>query len=378
MFMKGFCPPGQQPGGKSKLMEIQDLLAYWKIVRKWWWVVLVCIGATVGSMLIFTLTAETQYKATVTMQISAPPPQEVPLYSTVGRQALQEEILQTQSGISELLLEGDVVYYTLRDLPEVPMTPSELRQRIEVEIPKDSQLMRVSVSAPDSELAALLANALAEVGLRRYAEFAARSTTNTRQFIEEQLNVAQQEYEKAELELTEFQVTNKIGSLSTAINEQYDLIETLKTQRDLAEAEGDAERRQTLERIILQREAELQNVIGLSSDYYTLVGRVDRARDTYNFMLDKRAEAQIKENQILELGSIQIITLARPPSRPAAPLAPKIVVLGAIVSLLAGILLAFLLEYIAVSADSQQSQAPEKSSSTERVRLAEPLENTSQ
>jgi uncharacterized protein involved in exopolysaccharide biosynthesis len=359
-------------------MEIQDLLAYWKIVRKWWWVVLVCIGATVGSMLIFTLTAETQYKATVTMQISAPPPQEVPLYSTVGRQALQEEILQTQSGISELLLEGDVVYYTLRDLPEVPMTPSELRQRIEVEIPKDSQLMRVSVSAPDSELAALLANALAEVGLRRYAEFAARSTTNTRQFIEEQLNVAQQEYEKAELELTEFQVTNKIGSLSTAINEQYDLIETLKTQRDLAEADADSDRRQALERIILQREAELQNLIGLSSDYYTLVGRVDRARDTYNFMLDKRAEAQIKENQILELGSIQIITLARPPSRPAAPLSPKIVVLGAIVSLLAGILLAFLLEYIAVSADSQQSRALEKSSSTERVRLAEPLENTSQ
>ena len=328
-----------------------------------------------GTMLIVSLVAPAQYRATLTMQISSPPPQEVPLYSTVGRQALQDEIAQTQASLTELLLEGDVVYRTVQSLADVPMTGSELRQRIEIETPRDSHLMRISVSAPNPELAALLANAVVDVGLSQYAQFAARPTTSMRQFIEEQLDVAQHEYEKAEMELTQFQVTNKIGSLTTAINEQYSLIKTLKTQRDLAEAEGRPERSQALDQLIPQREAEMQNLIGLSSDYYTLSGQVDRARKTYNFMLDKKAEAQIKENQILELGSVQIITPARPPSRPTAPLDPKIVALGAIVSLMAGVLLAFLLEYVAASGALQSPAVPEKGSPAERARLAEPLED---
>lgn len=359
-------------------METQDMSAYWRIIRKWWWVIVLLLGATMGTMLVVSLVTEAQYKATLTMQISSPPPQEVPLYSTVGRQALQDEIAQTQASLSELLLEGDVVYRTVQSLVDIPMTGSELRQRIEIEIPKDSHLMRVSVSASNPELAALLANAVVDVGLNQYAQFAARPTTSMRQFIEEQLDVAQLEYEKAEMELTQFQVTNKIGSLSTAINEQYSLIRTLKTQRDLAEAEGHPDRSQALDELIPQREAEMQNLIGLSSDYYTLAGRVDRARDTYNFMLDKKTESQIKENQILELGSVQIITPARPPSRPSAPLDPKIVALGAIVSLMAGVLLAFLLEYMSASGAFQTSGAPEKGPLGERARLAEPLEDAGQ
>jgi len=98
----------------------------------------------------------------------------------------------------------------------------------------------------------------------------------------------------------------------------------------------------------------LQNLIGLSSEYYTLVGRVNRARDTYNFMLDKKAEAQIKENQILELASVQIITPARPPAKPAAAMDSRIIVLGTVVSLIVGVLLAVLLEYLAVSGFLQQ------------------------
>jgi uncharacterized protein involved in exopolysaccharide biosynthesis len=229
------------------------------------------------------------------------------------------------------------------------MKGGDLRQRIAVDIPEGSNLMRVSVKAPESELAALLTNAVVEAGLTQFAELAAQPTAGQRKFIEQQLEVAQEQYASAQAELTEFQVTNKIGSLSTAIDRQYDIIRALKTQQDTAQAGGNDERVDALDRIILEREAELQNLIGLSSQYYTLVGRVDRARDTYNFMLNKKAEAQIKEAQILELGSIQIITPARPPARPAVALDSKIIALGTVVSLLAGVLLAFFLEYLQVS-----------------------------
>jgi uncharacterized protein involved in exopolysaccharide biosynthesis len=273
----------------------------------------------------------------------------VPLYSSLGKQALSDEIERTQTSLTELLIEGNVAYRVLSELPDVPMNGAELRQRIEVNIPEDSHLMRISVKSRSAEMSALLANAVVETALQQYAELAAKPTAGMRQFIEVQLDLAQSEYGAAEAELTQFQVANKIGSLDTALDRQYDLIRTLKATRDIAEADGDAERQRALDAIILDREAELQNLIGLSTEYYTLVGRVNRARDTYNFMLDKKAEAQIKENQILELASVQIITPARPPAKPAAAMDSKIIILATIVSLIAGVLLAVLIEYIQVS-----------------------------
>jgi uncharacterized protein involved in exopolysaccharide biosynthesis len=360
----------------------REILKYLHVIRKWWWVIVLLVGVTLGTMLVIFLSAETQYKATVTVQVSAPPPQEVPLYSNLGRQALRDEIEQTQSSIGELLQEGDVAYRVLKELPDIAMTGGELRQKIEVEIPENSNLMRVSVRAADPEVAALLANAVVETGLAQYAELSARPTSGMRVFIEQQLDVAQAEYGIAESELTQFQVANKIGSLSTALDRQYELIETLKTQRDMSVATGDTERKQTLDKLVLEREAELQNLIGLSSQYYTLVSRVDRARDTYNFMLNKKAEAQIKENQILELGSIQIITSARPPSRPAAAMNTKLLLLAAIASLIAGVLLAFLLEYVTTASNIQgiysfqEDSQGYSSSAGEGPRLSETVEET--
>ena len=54
-------------------------------------------------------------------------------------------------------------------------------------------------------------------------------------------------------------------------------------------------------------------------------------------------------NQIRELESVQIINPALPPQRPVSVISPKIIVLGAVVSFMAGVLLTFLLEYLEVS-----------------------------
>jgi len=330
-------------------MRVQDILAYLKVVRKWWWVIVLLFVSTTSTMLAVAFLVETQYEATVTMQVSAPPPQEVPLYSQYGRQALRDEIEYTRTGFSELLLEGDVPYRALEALPDIGMGGSELRDKITVDIPDNSQLMRIQVRASDAETAALLANTIVEAGRQRYGQLLAQPTANTRKFIEQELQVTQEELKAAEAELAQFQIANKIGSLGSAIDSQYDLIKSLRMQRDLARAEGKAARALAIEETILEREVELQNLIGLSAKYNELVDRVERARSTHNFLSDKSSEAQIKENQILELGSIQIITPARPPRKPVAALSGKLIVLGAVVSGLAGALLTFLLEYVEIS-----------------------------
>ena len=330
-------------------MEVQDVLKYLKIVQKWWWVIALLFGATVGTMLVIAFLTERQYEATVTVQVSAPPPQEVPLYSQFGRQALRDEIEQTRASFSEFVLEGDVPYRALETLPDIKMRGGELRDRITVDIPEGSQLMHIKVRAADTETAALLANTLVDIGLKAYGQLLAQPTVNTRHFIEQELEVARAELETAEVELTQFQIDNKIGNLNGAINSQHDLIRSLRMQGDLTRAGGGVAKAQAIEEIVLEREAELQNMLGLSTEYNELVDRVERARATHDFLLGRRAEAQIKEKQILELGSIQIITPARPPQKPVAAIDSKLIVLGAVASFLAGVLLTFLLEYLEIS-----------------------------
>ena len=345
-------------------MMMQDILKYLKIIRKWWWVIALLFGATVGTMLALLFLTRTAYEAVVTAQVSAPPPQEVPLYSSYGREAIRDEINQTRSSFSELVLEGDVPYRALEALPDIQMSGVELREATTVELPDNSQLMRIKVRAPDPGMAALLANTVIEAGLHRYGALQAQPTVNTRQFIEGELLVAQAELEAAEAALAQFKIANKIGPLNSAITSQYDAIRNLRTQRDLARAEADVIRVPLLEEIILEREVELQNLIGLSAEYNQLGDQVERARSTYNFLYDKKTEAQIKENQILELGSIQIITPAFPPQNPVAAIDSRFVVLGAVASALAGMLLTFLLEGLEVSAAFRKQEPPERSEAT--------------
>lgn len=327
-------------------MEVRDVPQYFKIIQKWWWVVALFFGTTIGTMLAIPLLSETKYEAIVTVQVTAPPPQEVPLYSQFGRQALDDEIQQTRNGLKEFLSEGDAPYLALEALPDIPMNGSDLRENLIVELPDNSQLMHISVNASDPESAALLANAVVELGLKRYGELRARATANTRQFIEQQLEGAREELRITEAELMQFQIDNKVGTLNRVIEKQDDLIRSLDVERDLARADGSEAKAQTLEAIIVEREAELQDTIGLSAKYNELTASVERARNTFNFLLDRRGEAQIKENQLLELGSIQIITTARPPRKPVAAIDNKIVILGVLVSLVVSVLLVFLLEYL--------------------------------
>lgn len=326
-----------------------DILGYLKIIRKWWWVIVLLFVATVGTMLAVAVLSETQYEAIVTVQVSAPPPQEAPLYSQFGRQLLNDEIEQTRASFSELLLEGDAPYRALDALPDVSMRGSDLRDRTTVDIPISSHLLRIGVRAADPETAALLANTLVETGLQHYGQLLAQSTVSTGKFIGQELEAVREELKTAEAELIQFQVTNKVGNLNSAINGQYDVIQSLRMQSDLARIEGDITKAQAIEKTIREREVGLQNMIGLSAEYTELVGHVDRARSTNNFLLDRRAEAQIKENQILESSYLQVITPARPPSRPVSAIDSKLIVLGAVVSILGGVLLTFLLEYLEIS-----------------------------
>jgi uncharacterized protein involved in exopolysaccharide biosynthesis len=337
-------------------MQARDFMQYLKIVRKWWWVIGLLFVATVSTLVAMSFLAEQEYEATVTVQVSAPPPEEAPLYSQYGRDALSDEIEQARSSFRQLLENGDIAFRTLETLPDISIPSRQLRdEKMTIDTLGSAQLLDIGIRAGDPNTAALLANKLVEVGLQRYGELRAQSTANTIKFIQEQLSIAENELSQAEYELSQFQIANKIGTLNRAMDNQYSLIRSLQIESNLARVEGDLVKTKALNEIILEREVELQNMIGFSGDYVAREDRVDRARTNYNFLLDRLNQAQIKENQIREVGFIQIITPAWPPQNPVVLISDKIIILGAIASIMAGVLLTFLLEYLEISGTFRSS-----------------------
>lgn len=98
--------------------------------------------------------------------------------------------------------------------------------------------------------------------------------------------------------------------------------------------------------LLNQRANDLAQWIGLSSDYNALQADVDSALADYDFLRSKAAEARLKEAQAINIGSLQIVDPAFLPGEPAASTALRVTLLVALVSLLFGLVLAMLLEFV--------------------------------
>jgi len=98
--------------------------------------------------------------------------------------------------------------------------------------------------------------------------------------------------------------------------------------------------------IIAKREAGLVTLIGLGAEYDTLENSLQQARERVSFLAGKANEAEIKKSQALAAGYLQIIEPAHTPGSPMPSNIWQLMALGAVVSLIVGTILAFLLEIL--------------------------------
>lgn len=342
-----------------------DLAIFLRVLFKWSWLIALLVAATAVTMWVIALRADPMYRSTVTIQISAPPPQEVPLFSTVDREAISEQIERTRDNVAQFLQTGDVVRRMLERLPQIDMTEGELSRLISVDLPTNSQLMEVSVLAPDPEMAALLANMVIEVGQEYYSELLAEPTELSRVFIEGQLQVADGELLSAEHALEAFRVEHGIYDIDSAMENQYVLIRELARQADQAQAQGRPEEAASFQSLLAVRQAELQRLIQLVPEYNLLATAVRQKRDASQFLVQKRNEALIKENQILAMSTIRVISPARAPRNRVPVFGNAIILLSVISALAAGVMLALILEFLEISGlRSRPAIAREETSAT--------------
>lgn len=327
-------------------MTMQEILLYLQVIKKRWWLIAALCAVTAGTILFSFFSAPPVYKAGVQFLVNAPPSGGVSLYPTYREPTLADEQAAAQANFIAVLKSTVVAVQTVQDLG-VDVNPGVLLQGITVEESRESQLIELTVLASTPDEAALLANGLIESGLRYYGELRASPTTSSRQFILQQLEGAGQDLQRAQQAVIQFQIEHNMGPLAPELDTQQYLISSLRLQRDQAEAEGRQGEMAIYERLIREREAELQNLANLRIEYANLEAELSRAQAVRDLLLSKQTEAILKENEILNTSFVQIVEPALPPRHAVSPFNPAILALGLGVSFVLGTMLSLLLEYLA-------------------------------
>ena len=379
-------------------MEIEEVLSYWRVIKKRLWLIILLFVATMAVVLVTTLTAAPVYSATVKLQVIGSEPQQVSLFSTVRASTVGDEIAGVQSEFTSILKNGLVAWRTIASL-NLNMGAVDLLNAIGLVV--DGEAIYVTAQADTPQKAEKIVNAHVDNALSYYREYRALPAKVTRQFLTQQVAAAGETLAETKDALLKFKLKNNIESLDRELLAYQDMIRTLETQRDAsavqeqssrtlasayrseaasaklemdkvvitatatlalyrdevghyqelavqheAEAEAHKTAKGEYDQLISQKGAELLALIGLSKESGSLERAVSVAESNYNFLLSKENEAKLKETTALGVGYIQITEPARTPDAPAQSSLPKLAALGAVSSILAGIIFAFILEFL--------------------------------
>ncbi len=164
----------------DEMMEIEiDLQAYWLVIRRWLWLIgLAVILAGVSAYLISTYWVTPIYQASARLAIQ-------PSSSLTG--SSYSDILAGQNAArtyAEMLLARPVQEEALRRMgySEEAIAQKLIPYEIATSVVRDTQLVDIKVESPDKQLAANLANTLAQVFIEqnrdrqtaRYADYRTR------------------------------------------------------------------------------------------------------------------------------------------------------------------------------------------------------------
>ncbi len=353
-------------------MELIDLL---RVVRRWFWLIVVIVVVTELALWLGTRSTEPVYAATVGLQISTPQREDVPTYDEYRSISLRDEITVAINNFVELLQSDEV---RQRTISQLGLEDKDGHYTIAAEQVRDADFINVSVEARTPSLAAEIANTHVAVAVAYYGELRAKSTNAEKSLFAEQLRVAEQEFQAAEKALVDFRTQNGIFLLESQMSTQQRLLEQLQLERDqhlleqaatvitppviatpvtttavitvpatttMAISTPVADPVGEVDKLIAQRQNELDQFSALAPQYDILSQNVAQARTAYQHLLAKYSEAELKVTAVQAANFIQII---KPAYAPAAAESswPKLAVLALAGSLGLSVVLAFLLQYI--------------------------------
>jgi uncharacterized protein involved in exopolysaccharide biosynthesis len=352
------------------------------ILRKRIWMIVLLFAVTMTVILAGALTTRPVYESAVRLQIIPIESEQVALYGQANAASGGDvvELIAFQYG--QLVRSSRVARQTINQL-SLSLSTDELIKGLTTY--QEYGFLTVVAAADSPQTAADMVTAQVENALVAYRADQSRPAVVQGEFIAGQLAEAEQAYANVEAELLRFKLSHTLDSLADEIAAYQRAVRDLRTRREdtsLAEAqlaariaaleeeatrttedERSAELRRTvanlradlagqrglqieLDRAIARWETELTSLIGLTDEHTRLTKAVTQARNTRDFLFNKSLEAQLKQRQGLSVGYLKVVEPARRTDRPLPSNTPRIALVGGVLSIVLGGVLAFAFEFI--------------------------------
>jgi len=380
-------------------------MQYFNIIWKRLWLIVLLVVVTEAVILGLSYTAKPVYRASVRLQVLATDSADVSLFTQYRSSSTVDEIQQAQSDFARALKSGFVAWKTIADLN---LEIGALDLLAGLSTAAEGDFLIVVVESDDPGRAEDIANTQVNNALEFYRGVRATPSRVLREFVSELLASEKKGMLDAEKALLDFKQKYNLESIKQETTSLQDMLRSLKLERERAvieqeraaifaqtyraeqkkandkaeeigamtkdgeevapytkkfyldlarqheatalsyEAQRDGYARSlaVYDKAVAERSDELRSLLGLYAEYNALERDLSRATNNYNFLWDKENEARLKQAQAERLGYIQITEPARKPDSPVPSKMLQLAAAGGAVSVLTGLVLSFLIEFL--------------------------------
>ncbi len=239
---------GPAYGGMRPEREV-DLLRFWRVLVRRRATFFAVLGGFLALVILGTLLQPKSYTTQVKViagSANSPNVQEGRDSSLPLLNVLMNGGIQTPETLAELLHETPVSQAVVDNL-KLDMSTERLLSHVTIKPVTNTSIIGVSVSWPDRDMSARIANEFASVAVERERTLIAGQATSAIGFLREQMPIAQERLRAAQNALAEYERKNGIADLTT----QTTAVVTAAATLDAKASGADLERKQA--------QAELEN-----------------------------------------------------------------------------------------------------------------------
>lgn len=374
-----------------------NIWVYLAALKRRFWVILLLLAATMAVVLGRAATTPPAYRSSAVLQVLPLEPEEVTLYTRQNSVSSSDAIDLIVFQFGNLLRSQRMAQRTLSDTG-IGMTTGDFASGISVERDPAGDLMTVSVTAGSPENAEKLLRRHIELSLEEFRASRALPSEASGKFLEGQLTQAEQDLDAARQAALQFKLDNRMESLDRELVAAEQAIRGLRSSQQEAQVQvkridaviaaletqlkaaqdaaakaqpespaaaaanqqvNELQRQLGAQRVdrasqqaavdaitplLTEREASLASLITLNAQYQALQDVEKERSDNRDFLSAKVREAQLKESQSRSIGYLQVVSDPTTPRSQLPTQTVRAALLGALLAVVAGIVLVFILE----------------------------------
>lgn len=392
------------------MMETTNLWNAFEVLRRRFWIILLLLAVTMGVILYRAWTTPPVYRSSVVLQVIPLEPEEVTLYTRLNTVSSADTIDLILFQFGNLIRNTRIAQRALEETG-IPMSAGTAVAGMSVDRDPAGDLVTVSMAAASPADAEKLVVRQVELALEEFRQSRALPSEASGKFLEGELAAAEQALEQAREVLLNFKLTNGVEYLDREIIAAQDAVRALNEAQETAglavrrleavvaelekqiqeaqtkaaaatpnspdgaywlrvvqdlntvvlgqraEAAGQRAEAEASGALLARRQTDLATLITLTREHQRLEDAAQDRQDTRDFLAAKAREARLKESQSRTIGYLQPVGEPTTPRDQIGTRTVQIALLGALLSIVGGAIIALALEFIEKSLRRRRATA---------------------